>query len=347
MHIILQNRNMKIILVFILSAICVFFMTACGSDAPKPKERITKGGYIISEIEFPFADKLKNGELYYESLIYDDILEVFLGGEKDRKIQFFEWYEYDMLSGKWSQKEFVWNHYLEKEGYVWGGETQYDSKGNLYGVWGKRGEENSENIYQMKDDGTIELYVELSDYMADYEKMTNGWRFLEDDRIISTLKHTSLGKANETVIIDPVKKEMTATVMEEMFIMDNIVFDGDHYIYPQEYERQLCVRRGNMWDVKEKHLTESGIKLEEEDFAPTFPLQKEEDKIYLFSNHGIFSFGSEDEKMKCVISEDVLGDDFSEHTIFTHGYKAKGEDTFFMLAQDDTDKIVLYRIQAS
>lgn len=90
MHIILQNRNMKIILVFILSAICVFFMTACGSDAPKPKERITKGGYIISEIEFPFADKLKNGELYYESLIYDDILEVFLGGEKDRKIQFFE-----------------------------------------------------------------------------------------------------------------------------------------------------------------------------------------------------------------------------------------------------------------
>lgn len=294
MHIILQNKNVRVVSVLLLSAICFFFMTACGSDTSKSKESITRDGYVVSEIELPFADKLGNGETYYDSLIYDDILEIFLAGGKDNKIQFFEWYEYDMLSGKWNQKEFVWNHYLEKEGYVWDGSVQYDSKGNRYGVWGKREEENSESIYQMKDDGTIELYVDLSDYVSDYEKMTNGWRFLEGDRIISTLKHTSLGKANETVIIDPVKKEMTPTVMEEMFVMHNIVFDGDYYIYPQEYERYLCARRGNMWDVKEKHLTESGIKLEEEDFAPTFPLQKEEDRIYLFSNHGIFSFSSED-----------------------------------------------------
>lgn len=60
MHIILQNKNMKIILVFILSAICVFFMTACGSDAPKPKERITKrwsGRQLSQEFLIRYVDR--------------------------------------------------------------------------------------------------------------------------------------------------------------------------------------------------------------------------------------------------------------------------------------------------
>lgn len=252
-----------------------------------------------------------------------------------------------MLSGKWEQREFVWNHYLENGEYVWAGEVRYDSKGNRYGVWRKNEEEDMENIYQMKDDGTIELYVNLSDYMRDYEQMTNGWCFLEDDRIISTLKHSSLGKANETMIIDPVKKEAMPTVMEETFLLNNVVFEGDYYIYPDEYERYLCTRRGNMWEVKGKHLTKSDVKLEEEDSVHTLPLQKEEDKMYLFSNHGIFSFGMEDEEMECVVPEDALGKDFSKHTTFTEGYKAKGENTFFMLAQDETTEIMLYRIEES
>ena len=271
-HIILPNEryiNMILLLCFNL-----FLLTACNLNETNMEQLIDKG-YQISSVELPFDD---TKTYYIDSTTHDDVLEIFLVNEENE----IKWYVFDMSTETWEDKDFVWNHYDER--YIYGAKIKYDTDGNRYALWKDcKNESEGYNIYKMNDDGTMECYVKLSDYIPDYKDISPGWKFMEDGRILAAIEYESGTKARGNVIIDVVKREMQETLMESVFIMENVVIDGDLYMFPTEYDNhQLCVRVGDLWDVKRKQLIQSGVKGNSDDSPRTLPLFKEEEKVFHF-----------------------------------------------------------------
>lgn len=341
---IVQNNHRKISMLSIVLLVCLVVTACSNSQTPQAQNGDGKKEWTTVPVEFPFQDMLSSGEYHYtDSDIYNDCLDVFLTLDSNSQIH---WYCYDMLSERWIKKDFVWNSYQNGNKYSYSGWPEYDSKGNRYALWRDNGTgENGDNIYQMKEDGSLECYVRLSDYIDDYEDISSGWRFLEDDKIIISVKHQSVSKPEENVIIDPINKKMTKTFMENLFIMaNNVVFAGDNYVYPNEYDNhKLCIKVGDMWDFNKKKFIRSDVKLDMRDSVTLFPLMKEDKYIYLFSQYGVYSCTLEDESMKCVVPENAVNKELSQYSVFTEGYKVKGEDKYFVLGQKGSE-IGLYKI---
>lgn len=290
----------------------------------------------MTEVELPFDTKQLH---YLSAVVHDDYLEILMSD--NGKVC---WYVYDMHTESWEEKDFQWQ---KGSDFDFRGKLQYDSKGNRYLLMRENSQEdNAYNIYKLNDDGTLECYVEFEDYISDFGDVYGGWTFLEDDRILVSVKYKSESKASESVIIDPVKQELQETYMEDIFMFYNLLTEGSLYLYPVENENlELTVRVGDFWDYKKKQEIQSEIELNPEidPSAVTLPLVKEEKNYYSFSKYGIYTFTLEDEKMSCIVPSEVMKKTLSKYHAYTAAYKAEGENKFFILGQADQD-IDLYKI---
>ena len=325
-----------------LVCFCMILLCACSGENVSEEKKTAKlptSEYAMTKVELPFDTSRLN---YGTSAIHDNYLSMFMVENG-----WFQWYVFDMNTETWEEKEFVWDKHRKSDKFSFRGQVQYDSKGNLYGTWADNSqpEEKKYDIYKMNEDGTLECYVKFSDYISDYKDIADGWKFLDDDRVLVSVEYEASTKARSIVIIDPVKHELHETMMEEISMFYNLQVDGSEYVYPMRSEDgKLAMRVGDMWDYKKKQAIQSDVELDDEDAsAITLPLIREEKSYFSFSKHGVYEFTLEDEKMKCVVPSEVTKTELSKYPVYTDAYKAEDEEKYFIVAQDDT-KADLYKI---
>ena len=323
-----------------LVCFCMIFLCACsGENVSKEKKtvKLPSSEYAMTKVEFPFDNTRLN---FKNSAVHDDFMDIFLM-ENDQ----MRWYVYDMQSETWEEKEIQWEG---KTYFDTNGKPRYDSKGNRYFLLTtESGEDAKYDIYKLNDDGTFECYLKFTDYIPDYKKISGGWKFMEDDRILVSLDYEDTEKATEVFIIDPLKQEKQQTYMENIFSFNNVLLDGSLYIYPCENEdSELIVRVGDLWDYKKKQEIHSNIELDF-DLDPTaeiLPLLKEEDNYYSVTRYGIYKFTLQKAEVECMVPAEVVQEELTKYGSYTAAYKSQGEDKFYVLAQDGF-KIGLYKIE--
>lgn len=323
----------------VLLCMSMFLVTACTKkqETNRGIDKIPVDSYTIEDVQFPFdTNKLK----YAASMLHDDFLDIFMW-EDDNLL----WYIYDMNTETWEEKDLFWHKQMTGRKYSFYGGLNYDSKGNLYGIWKKIKDKNdAPDIYKMNNDGTLELYVKFSDYVPDYEGIEFGWKFLEDDRILATVEYEN---GIKNIIIDPIQKKLQETYIDDIFEYRNIVVDENLYVYPTENDyKELCFQVGAVWENSNKMLIQSGIELDydTDSFGMYLPLLREEDNYYSITRYGIYAFTLQNKKMRCVVPAEVIQKKLSECRVYDQGYKAEGENKFFVLG-DGENGIHLYKIE--